>query len=53
MIKPTRGVVLLYEDLCEHWIRWCREGNLTSLGVHKIALPSLERVLLNSRATTD
>jgi len=39
MINVTRGVVLLYEDLCEHWIRWCREGNLTSLGVHKIALP--------------
>lgn len=38
-MKPTRGVVLLYEDLCDHWLRWCREGNLTSLGVHKIALP--------------
>ena len=38
-MDKTRGVVLLYEDLCGHWIRWCREGNLTSLGVHKIALP--------------
>ena len=38
-MNTTKGVVLLYEDLCEHWVRWCREGGLTSLGVHKIALP--------------
>ena len=38
-MDTTKGVVLLYEDLCEHWVRWCRDGGLTSLGVHKIALP--------------
>lgn len=38
-MEKTRGAVLLYEDLCDHWIRWCRDGKLTSLGVHKIALP--------------
>lgn len=38
-MKGTRGAVILYEDLCESWIRWMREARLTNLGVHKIALP--------------
>lgn len=38
MLK-SRGVVILYEDLCDEWVGWMKKANLTSLGVHKIALP--------------
>ena len=34
----SRGVVILYEDLCDHWIRWAQEARITHLGVHKIAI---------------
>ncbi len=36
-MRYARGAVILYEDLCEHWLRWAREAGLTTLGVHKIA----------------
>jgi len=38
-MQKARGVVILYEDLCGEWIEWMKKSSLTSLGVHKIALP--------------
>lgn len=37
-MNKSRGLVILYEDLCEHWIRWAKEARITTLGVHKIAI---------------
>lgn len=37
-MSKSRGVVILYEDLCERWIRWAKEARVTNLGVHKIAI---------------
>lgn len=34
----SRGLVILYEDLCEHWLKWAKEARITTLGVHKIAV---------------
>lgn len=37
-MSESRGMVILYEDLCDHWIRWAKEAQITNLGVHKIAI---------------
>jgi len=39
-METTKGVVILYEDLCGDWIRLARDGRLTSIGVHKLAYQS-------------
>ncbi|MFA6948124.1 MAG: DUF4838 domain-containing protein, partial [Eubacteriales bacterium] len=38
-MEKNRGIIILYEDLCDDWIRWLREARLNTLGVHKIAVP--------------
>lgn len=35
----NKGIIILYEDLCEEWLRWMAEGGINTLGVHKIAVP--------------
>lgn len=44
-MKNARGVVILYEDLCDAWIDWARQARLTTLGVHKITHPDTETSL--------
>ncbi len=36
-MSKSRGVVILYEDLTEHWVEWAKEAKLTNIGIHKIA----------------
>lgn len=38
-MNNARGVVILYEDLCDSWIEWAKQAKLTTLGVHKITSP--------------
>lgn len=39
MINKSRGIVILYEDITNYWIELMKEAGLTTLGIHKIAVP--------------
>ncbi len=39
MKSKSKGIVILYEDITDHWIDWMKEAELTTLGIHKIAIP--------------
>lgn len=39
MKDKSRGIVILYEDVSEYWISLLKEAGLTTLGIHKIAIP--------------
>lgn len=49
-MNNARGVVILYEDLCDSWIEWAKQARLTTFGVHKITHPNTE-ASLNSLLT--
>ena len=38
-MEYSRGIVILYEDLCKEWIDWAKDAKLTTLGVHKLSRP--------------
>lgn len=44
MITNNKGIVILYEDITEYWIELLKESGLTTLGVHKIAVPGTRSV---------
>ncbi|MDD4774250.1 MAG: DUF4838 domain-containing protein [Eubacteriales bacterium] len=44
MITNNKGIVILYEDITEYWLELLKESGLTTLGVHKIAVPGTRSV---------
>ena len=38
------GLVILIEDFISEWLDWSKEAGLTSLGLHKIAIPGTDSV---------
>lgn len=55
MENKSRGIVILYEDLSDSWTGLMKEAELTTLGVHKIAVPGTGSVdsLLSALAAPD
>lgn len=37
-MDKSRGIVILYEDLSEKWLKWAKSAGLTNIGIHKIAI---------------
>ena len=44
-----RGIVFLTEDFTDEWLGWAKSGELTNIGLHKLAIPGTNSIdsLLN------